>query len=381
MLGGALTALITGQIAPLDAVRAIDPGVMVFLFGMFVIGEAISASGYLSCLAESAFRRVVTPRALVLALIVTMGAASALLMNDTLAIIGTPLSLHLARVTGISPLPLLLTLCFAITTGSMASPIGNPQNLLIATSPGIQDPFPLFLFTLGPIAVVNLIIAYAFLLYFYRRDLAPRIITVPTGCITDPVLARIAKLSLLIVIAMIALQFVPGVGTTLHGAGIAAIAIAGAAPVLLFAPSRWHILRNIDWPTLIFFAALFVLMAAVFNSGVFQEITEAPLLTTVPGVLFVSVVTSQVISNVPFVALFLPAIAQGSIQPGVALALAAGSTLAGNLTILGAASNVIVVQNAEKEGVTITFWEFLRIGAPLTLVQCVVTALLLTFLV
>jgi Na+/H+ antiporter NhaD/arsenite permease-like protein len=128
-------------------------------------------------------------------------------------------------------------------------------------------------------------------------------------------------------------------------------------------------LQNIDWYTLVFFAAMFVLMASVWQSGFFQMFFGAGSVTSVPAILAASVILSQFISNVPFVALFLPMILQAGGTVGQLMALAAGSTLAGNLTILGAASNVIIIQNAEKQGETLTFFEFAKLGVPLTLIQ------------
>ncbi len=147
------------------------------------------------------------------------------------------------------------------------------------------------------------------------------------------------------------------------------IALAAAAPVLLFSPRRFAILRAIDWPTLVFFAAMFVLMESVWQTGFFQSFVSSSSISSVPVILGTSVIISQFISNVPFVALFQPVIQQAGGTTVQLMALAAGSTIAGNLTILGAASNVIIIQNAEKSGETLTFFEFARVGVPLTIIQ------------
>ena len=132
MLGGAALALISGSISPVDALKAINPDVIFFLFGMFFVGEAMRRSGYLKHLAFVLFNRAKSVNMLILFLLGIMGLLSAILMNDTIAVIGTPLVLHFAREHKISPKLLLLTLCFSVTIGSVMSPIGNPQNLLIA---------------------------------------------------------------------------------------------------------------------------------------------------------------------------------------------------------------------------------------------------------
>ena len=159
------------------------------------------------------------------------------------------------------------------------------------------------------------------------------------------------------------------------------IALIAALPVIVFIPKRPGMLKRIDWYTLVFFASMFVLMQSVWDSGVFQSVLEATHLNLAStGVIFtVSVLLSQLLSNVPLVALYLPVLMQIGASTKGMMTLAAGSTIAGNLTILGAASNVIIIQNAEKRsGATLTFWEFARIGIPLTVVNVVVYWLFLS---
>jgi Na+/H+ antiporter NhaD/arsenite permease-like protein len=119
---------------------------------------------------------------------------------------------------------------------------------------------------------------------------------------------------------------------------------------------------------------MFVLMQSVWDSGFFQGVIKGTAIdiTAVPAILLVSVGLSQLISNVPLVALYMPMLLSAGASSKELMALAAGSTIAGNLLILGAASNVIIIQNAEKQGETLSFWEFARIGIPLTIVNVLV---------
>ena len=123
MLGGAIAVLIAGQISPIDAAKSINLDVILFLFGMFVVGEALEESGYLSHLSYKVFKRVGSESKLILAILFVVGIASAFLMNDTLAIIGTPVMLLLAKKHGMNSKVLLLALAFAVTIGSVMSPI------------------------------------------------------------------------------------------------------------------------------------------------------------------------------------------------------------------------------------------------------------------
>lgn len=372
---GAAIVLVTGQIRPTAALKAINADVMLFLFGMFVVGQAIEESGYLSRLSYRLFRRARSVDALTALVLGGMGLASALLMNDTVAVIGTPVVVLLARRHGIHAKVLLLALAFAVTTGSVLSPIGNPQNLLVAVQGRLHNPFVLFLRYLAAPTLVNLALAFGALKLFYGEHFHGEALNHELEPVADPALARLARVSLGLIVVLIAVK----VGTVLAGFGqgfrLTWIALAGAAPILLFSPRRLEIARRIDWHTLVFFAAMFVLMESVWDSGFFQDLmTRAAVDLRNEGVvLALSVLVSQAISNVPLVALYMPLMMHAGGATGPLMALAAGSTIAGNLTILGAASNVIIVQKAERRyGETLSFLEFFRIGLPLTVAQTLV---------
>ena len=369
MLGGALVVLLTGGIAPLDALRAINIDVMVFLFGMFIVGEAMTDSGYLSCVARGLFSQAKNPDQVLLLIFFGMGILAAVLMNDTIAIIGTPLVLGLATKWKISPKLLLLSLSFAITTGSVMSPIGNPQNLLVALNSGMTSPFVTFAVWLLVPTLISLAAAFIVLRLCYSNEFAQRVREPDIPVLCDPALFFLTKCSLAVLFVLAAVNIVSTLAGTTMPVTLPLIAICAAAPVLLFSPRRWGVLRAIDWPTLVFFAAMFVLMESVWETGFFQSFVSPGSISSVPVILGTSVIISQFISNVPFVALFQPIIMQAGGTTARLMALAAGSTLAGNLTILGAASNVIIIQNAEKSGETLTFFEFARIGVPVTVIQ------------
>ncbi|MGI6022429.1 MAG: SLC13 family permease [Methanoculleus sp.] len=382
MFLGAAAVLLTREITPMEALASVDTDVVLFLFGMFVVGEALAESGYLYHLASRLFSRADSVGHLILLILIGAGALSALLMNDTLAVIGTPLMLYFARRHDISPKLLLLALAFAITTGSVASPIGNPQNLLIALSGGVERPFITFPLYLAIPTVISLLAVYAYLRRAFRDEFHPAVLVHGKAEIHDPALAALARLSLVLLITLIAIKVTvamlfPGIDI-----GLTWIALVAALPIIIGSRRRAEILRKIDWPTLVFFVSLFVLMASVWQSGFFQPLIDKSSLdlASAPVIITVSVVVSQFISNVPFVALSLPAITHLSTSAPAMMALAAGSTIAGNALILGAASNVIIIQSAEKDGEALTFWEFARVGIPLTITQSAIYALFLSFL-
>ena len=375
MLSGALMVLVTGQISPSQALRAVNPDVMLFLFGAFVIGQALEESGYLFHLSYRLFNRAGSADALILLILFGAGTASAFLMNDTLAIIGTPLVLLLAKQHRMSPKVLLLALAFAVTLGSVMSPIGNPQNLLIAIHGRMENPFVEFFRYLALPTLINLFAAYFILRFFHRESFHGESLVHTRAALRDKKLARLARLSLILLALLVAAKIVLVFLATNIEFPLTYIALLSAAPILLFSPKRWHVVRRIDWRTLVFFAAMFVLMESVWATGFFQSlIAQSPWnAASLAAIFIVSVLLSQLISNVPLVALYLPLLMHAGASGKELMALAAGSTLAGNLFILGAASNVIIIQNAEKKsGQTLSFFDFARVGIPLTLVNVLV---------
>jgi Na+/H+ antiporter NhaD/arsenite permease-like protein len=382
MLFGAVAVLVLGQISVLDALASINIDVMLFLFGMFVVGASLEESGYLSHLANKIFKHAKSANQIVLLVLFVAGISSAFLMNDTLAIIMTPFVLMLAKSHEISPKLLLLALAFAITIGSVMSPIGNPQNLLIAVNGNVSNPFITFAgFLLIP-TLVNLLVAYFLLKFFYKKEFCKKKIARLHSGIKDKELALISKFSLVLICLLVAAKiFVVSFGIPLNFR-LTYIALVAMLPILLFGKRRFEMVKKADWETLVFFAAMFVLTASVWQSGFFQGIIRVSKVevVSVPMVMGISVSLSQLISNVPLVALYLPLLLNAGASTKALMALAAGSTIAGNLLILGAASNVIIIQNAEKRaGETITFLEFARIGIPLTIINAAVYWFFLAF--
>ncbi|HJJ50000.1 MAG TPA: SLC13 family permease [Methanocorpusculum sp.] len=363
MTGGAFIALLFGTISIPDAFFSINFDVILFLLGMFVLGAALEKSGLLEHLSLKGFARAQTKKAVLFWFILLMAAFSALLMNDTVAIIGTTVALFCAARYTIPVKTMLFALCFAVTFGSSMTPIGNPQNLLIAISSGMQFAFLEFALYLLVPSLVCLYILYRILL-FTIPDPDSAVVQELKPTIFDETLARWSKISLGLVFFSIALRILlPFFGFEMPFVIIAAVA---ALPLLLFSKRRLELLRGVDWSTLLFFASMFVLMGAVWNSGFIQIFLPSFELTSIPALFVSTVIVSQFISNVPFVALILPVLS-GSGVP-LYMALVAGCTAAGSLTIIGAASSVIILQHAEKSGETFSFMQFFKIGLPMTLI-------------
>lgn len=369
MLTGAILVLITGQISPWNALKAINFDVILFLFGMFIIGEAFGASGYINHISFRFFSRARTLDQLLIYIILSMGLLSPFFINDTMVIVATPLLIGLAKKLKVSAKPLLLTMAFAVTTGSVFSPIGNPQNLLIALHGDIRNPFITFFGYLTIPTLINLGLIFFFVKIIFRDHLKNIDLVHSSEEIKDPHLAKLSEISFYLTFILISIK----VFSVLIGFGeefrLTYIALIACLPIVLFSPKRFQVLKNIDWHTLIFFPSMFVLMRSVWDTGVFQELVSHIDIRSIWIILFLSAGASQFISNVPFVSLYLPLLMHVGASAKELTALAAGSTTAGNLLILGAASNIIIIQNAEKKGEIISFWDFAKIGVPLTVAQ------------
>ena len=342
---------------------------------MFVIGVALEESGYLSHLSYKIFNRAKNTNHLLLFILFGMGFASALLMNDTLAIIGTPMVLLLAKKHNMNPKFLLIALAFAITIGSVMSPMGNPQNFLIATQGNISNSFLIFLQYLFIPTLVNLCAAFLLIKLFYKEQFNNVCLNHSQEPIKDHRLAILSKISLILLLTLIFIKIAMAFLNVQIDFKLVYIALIAALPILVFSRKRIYIIKKVDWYTLIFFAAMFVLMKSVWDTGLFQSIITVLNINilSIPIILAVSVLLSQLISNVPLVALYLPLLSHAGATTKEMMVLAAGSTIAGNLLILGAASNVIIIQNAEKKfGETITFLEFAKIGIPMTAVNILI---------
>jgi Na+/H+ antiporter NhaD/arsenite permease-like protein len=372
MVAGAFWVVISGNISPSAALHAIKPEIMIYLFWMFLLGSTLETSGYLEHLAFRIFNRATTSDRLLFFIVFGCGLCSALLMNDTIAIVGTPVMLLLARKHGMHSRPLLLALAFSVTTGSVMSPIGNPQNLLITLNALPVEAFPLFGRYLLIPTLICLLTTFLFLKFFFHEHFGDEALLHEKATIRDLNMASIARFSLIVLGFLTTVKIV----MTVYGMGadlpVTWIAAGAGLPALLLSPNRAVLLKKLDWATLLFFAAMFVLMESVWQTGFFQHrFIEAGIdLFDIPSLLGVSILLSQLISNVPLVALCLPLLQGPGVPPKLLMALAAGSTIAGNLFIFGAASNVIIIQNAESRGDRgIGFLEFAIPGLLLTIVQ------------
>ncbi len=399
-LAGAVAMVAVGGLSVSAAGLAISNNlsILIFLFSLFIFAAGLEQAGALDHLARWILGRVGRPADLPFALFVAVGAVSAFVINDALVLVGVPVLFAVARRLRVPAEPLLLTLAFSVTVGSVLTPFGNPQNLLVSLESGMSAPVATFLRYLLLPTIVNLLLGGWYLRRVFRAQLAvreggaaavsPRVPLLPRGGLLRPCL-RFPTL-LLFPVTLIVLVTVDVAASLTHGATVPlyVIALGGAVGVLLLTPGRSELFARVDWSIILLFAALFVVVAGAVAGGLLSGI-EAILPIPGPGqpisataaIIAASLGGSQLVSNVPWVALQVPvmhSLGYGASTPWAWVALAAGSTLAGDATLLGAASNLIVVQQAERAGVRISLTRFVRVGLPLT---AITVAVLFAFLI
>ncbi len=377
MISGAIFILLTGQSTVSTAWHAINFEVLGYLFGVFILAETLESSGFLERITEQLFAKVKNGVQALIIVFTVLGLGSAILMNDTTAIIGTPLILQLCRKEKALITPLLLSLAFGITVGSILSPIGNPQNLLIATQGPFTSSFLAFIKTLALPTIINLMLTGLIVFLFYRKTLLTPLSKIQPISIINKHDANLSKISLAIMVILILSKIILDEMHAEINLDFSVIALITALPIILFSRNRLSILKNIDWGTLLFFTGMFIIMQSVWDKGIFQHwISQSHIdVTSINAILIIGVLLSQLMSNVPLVALYIPLLTHSNVAANHYLALAASATIAGNLLIFGAASNIIILQNAEKRSThAFSVWEFSRLGIMVTLVNLIIYA-------
>jgi Na+/H+ antiporter NhaD/arsenite permease-like protein len=365
-----------GILTPEQAYRAVDYDTLVLLLGMMLFSAYLSLAGFFERAADWILRRAKTPQTLLSYLVCASGILSALLVNDTICLMLTPLVVAV-MLRGQLPLPpYLLALAMSANLGSAATLVGNPQNMLIGHMSKI--PFLRFSASLLPVAIAGLGIEYAVLRIGFRRTLHQAVIHRPEFA-SRGLDHRLMAITF-VVLALVFAGFVAGLN-------LAWTALAGGALVMVLARRDTHeVLKLVDWHLLVFFAALFVVVEGLNGTGLPDQIYQAVRSVFATSstrqawnLAWFSVVGSNIFSNVPFVLVAGKWINNFAHPELMWKVMALATTFAGNLTIVGSVANIIVVESARKH-VEIGFWEYARFGIPVTVLTTVVGMIILTLL-
>ncbi len=358
-------------IGPGEAVAFIDFGTIVLLFSMMLIVGELRLAGFFDWVTEAIVRHL-HPRHLLPTVIFTSGVLSAFFVNDVVCLVMVPFVLGVCRRMALRPLPYLLALATASNIGSVATITGNPQNILIGSVSGLG--YREFLWHLGPVALIGLLLDWGILHWLYRRDdlaVPPVDERRQASRVEHP---RLRK-------AVIVVVFV--LAGFLAGASPAMVAALGAAVMLItrtVEPRRVY--DEIDWGLLVFFVGLFLIVGGADKSGIMDRLMSFTRSWDLERVGIFTVVTallSNIVSNVPAVMLLKSAVPRFADPHTAWLTLAMASTLAGNLTVTGSVANMIVAERARPE-IAITWRQYLRAGFPVALATITVGALWLWFI-
>ncbi len=362
-LAGAVAMVGLGVLTPRQAYDSVNFDTIVLLLGTMILSAHLGESGFYDGVVARLGNARVGATGLLALLVIVSGGLSALLVNDTVCLMLTPLVVSLVVASGLPPLPFLMALATSANIGSALTLTGNPQNMLVGTMSGMT--WTRFSGALLLPVAASLAANAALLRWYYRRELAaapmPKRSDVPAA-VDRPLLVKS--------LACLGVAVAGFAATPWTGLSLAWTALAAAVLLLVVArrdPRR--MLEGLDWSLLLFFSGLFVVIGGLGAAGWLHDLERRVALPLLgEGALrqslhlsWLTVAGSQVFSNVPWVLVaggWVPRLA----EPEVAwVILGFVSTVAGNLTILGSVANVIVLEGA-RDVVRVGFLDYLRFG-------------------
>ena len=356
---GASLMLAANVLTVPEAYAAIDYDTIMLLFGMMIVVANLRLSGFFTLVSAWVVEHAHRPLPLLCGVVVVSGVFSAFFVNDTMCLVLTPLVLEIAGRLRRNPVPYLLAVAMSANIGSVATITGNPQNMMIGSFSRI--PYRTFTAALAPVAAAGMLLTVAVIVVAYRAEFREEK-RLPVEHHPVRVDRLLMVKSLAVSAGMIAFFFagwpVPKVAV-----------IAGALLLVTRRVNPQKIYRQIDWGLLVMFVGLFIVVAGIEKTPVpgnlFAWAGRYHLERVVPFSVFAALL-SNVVSNVPAVLVFKSFIPHLPDATRAWLALAMSSTLAGNLTVLGSVANLIVIERARGEA-KISFWEYARVGVPLTI--------------
>ncbi|MEM2890071.1 MAG: anion transporter [Candidatus Hadarchaeum sp.] len=348
-----------------EAYRSIDFNTITLLLGMMILIAYLRMAGFFRFLSYWLLSHAKSPFHLLISLVFLSGILSALFVNDTICIMLTPLLLTITLIARLNPVPFLIALATSANIGSVMTLTGNPQNMLIGVFSGWH--YGKFILYMLPVGLISLLINVLVIAFMFRKEIrwdAFDELHLISPRVSPRLLAKSLLVSVLVLVGFLAGFELPLVAIV---GGVAIIILANKRPILAF--------RQVDWVLLLFFSGLFVVVEGVNKVGLVEIIHEKihPLFGTsstwqIISFSFFSVILSNLVSNVPFVMLAKDWIGKFINSQLMWLVLAMSSTFAGNLTIVGSVANMIVLE-LSKNVAPIGFWEYFRVGFPVTLLS------------
>jgi Na+/H+ antiporter NhaD/arsenite permease-like protein len=407
LLGGGLMILL-GVVTPERAIASVDIDILLLLFGMMLLVVGLELCGLFDWVSLKIIHHSSSQFHLLLLIMSVTALLSALILNDAVVLMFTPIVIKTCRLVRTNPVPFLIGEALAANIGSVATAVGNPQNAYIATKAGIS--FLEFSTALTPVALISLCVGVAFVYLAFRKEvnrgdiallkrvereegwesLRSQILENDSHAREgmDRFRRRGIALQVLLVITLIAVMgfFVSHlISVPLSMVAFLAGVMAFVIIVLLTDVTPRQVLSGVDWSIILFFVGLFVVLQGVSDSGLLMEMRSIfpgfgeGAVPTLGWLTVFSAFLSNLVSNVPAVMLLGEMIPLSSTD--LWLALASSSTLAGNATLIGAAANIIVAEKAEGMGVEVSFWKFIVVGLPVALLTLLISFFLLVVIV
>ncbi|WP_027359219.1 SLC13 family permease [Desulforegula conservatrix] len=373
---GAIAMTATGAVSIDRAVKSIDVPTIVLLYSLMVISAQLRLGGFYTWTAEKIAAILKRPKFFLFVLMSVSAILSALLANDIICIAFTPVLSYSLISAGMNPLPFLLALALSSNAGSAATIIGNPQNMLIGQTGGLH--FASFTAWCLPPSAAALFLIYLIICHFYKKDLAaldniskppePEIMNIEHHEIWPEFNLWQSTKGIIAVISTVCLFF------TDIPRELTALTVAGILLCSRKMESR-EILSLIDWNLITLFCALFVVIQGMEDAGLpallMTKLAETGAdLTSLFNLTAVSTILSNIVSNVPASMLLIKFLDKSN--PSEWYILAVSSTFAGNLILIGSIANLIVVEQASKFGITVTFREHAKTGIPATIMSILV---------
>ena len=385
-LAGAAAMVLIGvvdvHVAFFSEETGVDWNVIFLLLGMMVIVSVVKQTGLFDYLAIWATKRARgRPFAVMVMLIVITAVGSALLDNVTTVLLVAPTTLLICHRLGVPPVPYLMAEVFASNIGGTATLIGDPPNIIIASRAGLS--FNDFLVNLAPVVVVLIVVLIGLCRVMFRDAFVydeERAAAVMALDERKSIRDRTLLVRSLVVLGAVMAAFVSHTAVDVEPSLIALLGAGALVAVSGLGPSEY--LEDVEWPTLVFFMGLFIMVGGLVQVGVIENLGER--VTDAVGdryflaasvLLWGSALLSGIVDNIPYVAAISPLV-DGLVESGggageaTALwwALALGAGLGGNATAVGASANVVVLGIAARSGHPISFWQFTKYGLVVTLV-------------
>ncbi len=393
LLGGALT-IVLGLVSQTKAlgdginphyfINFIDFNVIFLLVSMMVIVSITTRSGVFNWIANELLKFTKGhPVKVLCALGLFTAVTSAFLDNVTTVILIMPITFAIAKKLDIDPIPFLLTEIFSSNIGGTATLIGDPPNIIIGSAGGLS--FIDFIKELTPVILVIMCVVLTILAFIFRKklhasqDKMDEVAKIDNShTITDKALMIRSTLILALVILGFMLHDVTHIETCV-------VAMLGASILLIFEKPN-EILQDVEWNTIFFFIGLFIIIGGLEASGGIKlmaewilKVTQGSQAATSMIILWASGVISGIIDNIPYTATMAPMLVEIEKTMGATYAyplwwaLSLGACLGGNMTIIGAAANVIVSENAAKSGHPISFMRFLKYGVGVVAISLLIS--------